>query len=181
MNNTIIVDHHKLFIYVDPGYLNSYHDVNILWHSSVYQNWHQHFTHGDEYFEYLLRNLGYMGQEMFIIWRIGQQEFALDANHDVVQTYNKMHVGFKVQVEWGISGVKRKWRCFMKRFDSTQSKFTHLFQIAITFVNFLQRRRMDLAYEVIGEQNPNRVALYGKDISSYKSKICLICVFKFFL
>jgi hypothetical protein len=41
---------------------------------------------------------------MFIMRRIGQQEFALDANHNVVQTYNKMHVGFKVQVEWGLVG-----------------------------------------------------------------------------
>jgi hypothetical protein len=69
----------------------------------------------------------------------------------------------------------------MKRFDFTQSKFTHLFQVAITFVNFLQRGRMDLAYEVVGEQNPDLVALYGKDISSYRSRICIICVFKFFL
>ncbi len=38
MNNMIIVDHHGLFIYVDPSYLGSYHDVNILWHSSVYRN-----------------------------------------------------------------------------------------------------------------------------------------------
>ncbi len=85
-----------------------------------------------------------MGEEMFIMQRIGQQEFAQDVNHDVMQTYNKMHVGFKVQVEWGISGVKRKWEYFMKRFDSTQSKFTHLFQVLIVFINFLQRRHMDL-------------------------------------
>jgi hypothetical protein len=119
MNNMIIVNHHKLFIYVNPSYPSSYHDVNILQHSSVYQNWHQYFTHGDEYFEYLLGDPGYMAKEMFIMRRIGQQEFALDINHDVLQTYNKMHVRFKVQVEWGISGVKRKWRRFMKRSDST--------------------------------------------------------------
>jgi hypothetical protein len=28
----------------------------------------------------------------------------LDVNHVVVRTYNKMHVGLKVQVEWGIGG-----------------------------------------------------------------------------
>ncbi len=30
----------------------AYHDVSILWHSNVYKNWHQYFTHGDDYFEY---------------------------------------------------------------------------------------------------------------------------------
>jgi len=80
MNNTIIVDHHRLFIYVDLGYPYSYNDVSILWHSSAYQNWCQYFTHGDEYFEYLLGYLGYMGGEMFIIQMIGWQEFAPNAN-----------------------------------------------------------------------------------------------------
>ncbi len=42
----------------------------------------------------------------------------------------------------------------MKRFDSTQSKFTHLFQIIVIIINFLQRRCMDLTYEVVGDQNP---------------------------
>jgi hypothetical protein len=42
-----------------------------------------------------------------------------NANH-VVQTFNKMHVGFKVYVEWGIGGLKRKWKHdLMKWFDST--------------------------------------------------------------
>jgi hypothetical protein len=35
-----------------------------------------------------------------------------------MQAYNKKHVGCRVQVEWGIGGLKRKWRSFMKRFDS---------------------------------------------------------------
>jgi hypothetical protein len=39
MNNMVIVDYHGLFIYVDPSYSGSYHDVNILWQSSVYKNW----------------------------------------------------------------------------------------------------------------------------------------------
>jgi hypothetical protein len=34
----------------------------------------------------------------------------LDVDHNVVQTYNMMHVRFRVQVEWGIGGLKRKWR-----------------------------------------------------------------------
>jgi hypothetical protein len=44
-----------------------------------------------------------------------------------MQTYNKIHASLKVQMEWGIGGLKRKWRCFMKRLDLTKPKFAHFF------------------------------------------------------
>jgi hypothetical protein len=36
-----------------------------------------------------------MGEEMFIMQRIGQRKFAPNDNWDEVWTYNKMNVGFK--------------------------------------------------------------------------------------
>jgi hypothetical protein len=36
---------------------------------------------------------------MFIMQRIGWWELAPNVDHAVVQAYNKMHVGFRVQVE----------------------------------------------------------------------------------
>ncbi len=62
MYNTIICDHQGLFIYIDISYPRSYHDVSILRHSSIYN---QLCTHGDDYYEYLLRDPSYMGEEMF--------------------------------------------------------------------------------------------------------------------
>jgi len=62
MNNIMICDHQGLFIYIDNNYLGSYHDVSILRHSSIYNQW---CTHGDDYFEYLLKDPGYMGEKMF--------------------------------------------------------------------------------------------------------------------
>jgi hypothetical protein len=62
-----------------------------------------------------------------------------------------MHANFKVQMEWGIGGLKRKWRCLIKRFDSTKPKYAHLFQVVIVLINFLCRKRMDLTYEVVGD------------------------------
>jgi hypothetical protein len=76
----------------------------------------------------------------------------LDVSHDgAIQAYNKIHVGFKVLVEWGICGFKRKWKPLMKRFDSTKPKFSHLFQVDILIINYLHCHRMDLTYEVIGD------------------------------
>jgi hypothetical protein len=77
-----------------------------------------------------------------------------------MRAHNQMHARFKVRMEWGIGGVKTKWRCFMKRFDSTQSKFTQLFQVVVIFINLIQRRHMDLTYQVVGDQNPN-LATHG--------------------
>jgi hypothetical protein len=39
-----------LFIYIDLGYLGSYHDVSIVRHLAIYWKWHQYFTHWDDYF-----------------------------------------------------------------------------------------------------------------------------------
>jgi hypothetical protein len=64
--------------------------------------------HGNEYFEYLLGDFSYLGEKMFIMRRIGRHEIGFNADQDVIRTYIKMHVGYKVWVEWGIGGLKRK-------------------------------------------------------------------------
>lgn len=89
---------------------------------------------------------------MFItMHRIRQQEFALNKDHDVMQIFNNMHIGFKFQVQWGISDLKRKWRHLAKKFDSTKLKNTHLFQIVILFTDFLQMKCMDVTFKVVGD------------------------------
>jgi hypothetical protein len=93
--------------------------------------------------------MGYMGEDMFIIYRIGQQELALDVDHAIMQAYNKVHADFKVQVEWGIGVLKRKWKHFMKRFDSTKQKYSHLFQIKILLIIFLHMKHMDPIYQTL--------------------------------
>jgi hypothetical protein len=96
-----------------------------------------------------------MRNEMFIMRRIGRQEVAPNSNLDVMQSYNKIHVGYQMQVEWGNGCLKRKWRRLAKRFDNTKSKSNDLFQYVVLLTNFLQRRKRDLTYEVIGEHLPN--------------------------
>ena len=61
MNSTIVVCHEGLFLYVNLGYLGSYHNVSILRHSFLYKNRRTDFEHGDENFQYLLRDLGISG------------------------------------------------------------------------------------------------------------------------
>ncbi len=60
-----------------------------------------------------------------------------------------MHAGYRVKVEWG----KRKQ--LMKRWDSTKSKYNHLFRVAFILTNFLHKCQMNLTYEIIGDQIEN--------------------------
>jgi hypothetical protein len=61
-------------------------------------------VHIDEYFEYLLNNLGYMGNEMIVICCIGRRELILGIDLDANRVYKNIVLqtlnlkGFKVQV-----------------------------------------------------------------------------------
>jgi len=91
--------------------------------------------------------------------RIEQWELTPNANHVAMRAYNKMDASFRVQMEWGIGELKRKWKHFMKRFDSTKPKYiAYLFLIAIFLTNFLHRIHMDLTYEFVGDQIINVIA-----------------------
>jgi DDE superfamily endonuclease len=74
MNSTVIVDHDGLFIYVDPWYPGSFHDVTILRLSELCTSWRDYFTHNDEYIEYLSGDPGYSGADMFVMRGIGVHE-----------------------------------------------------------------------------------------------------------
>jgi hypothetical protein len=89
-----------------------------------------------------------MGEEMFIMRIIRRWELTLDVDHVAMWAYNKMHASFKVQMEWGIGGLKIKWRCLMNRFDWTKPKYAHLFETTTLLTNFLHRKDMDLTYKV---------------------------------
>jgi len=152
VNNTVVVDHDGLFIYVDPEYPGSFHDINCLRRSELYQNWRDHFHHDDDYFEYVLGDPGYAGEEMFIMHRIRPRVAQPDDSIEAIDAFNAVHAGLRVKVEWGIGGMKRKWRKLMKTFDSTLQKFPHFFRACAILTNFLQRRRLDMrAYVEAGD------------------------------
>jgi len=92
MNNIVVFDHHELFIYFDNGCIYSLYGSWLFWHElSLYKIWHHFFVHIDEYFEYLLWDLGYMGEKMLVRCKI-----ALRHDLNVMHAYNKMHVGYKI-------------------------------------------------------------------------------------
>ncbi len=90
--------------------------------------------HGDEYFEYFLGDLGYLDEEMFIMRRIGRCEIDLNVDQDVIKAYNKMHVGYKVRVEWGI---EKEMEMVHEKVEFHKAKCTFLFKVATILTNFL--------------------------------------------
>jgi hypothetical protein len=140
-----------IYIYIDTYYPKTYYEhFTTLEH--LLKLICQYYIYGNDYFEYFLGDPRYIGEKMFItMHRIRQEEFALDEDHDAMQTFNNMHIGFKFQVQWGISDLKRKWRHLAKKLDSTKFKYTHLFQIAILFIDFLHMRCMDVTFKVVGD------------------------------
>jgi len=63
MNNTFVIDHCGLFIYLNSEYPSSMHDVTILCEYDLYKNCCECFMHTNDYFKYLLGDLGYMFEE----------------------------------------------------------------------------------------------------------------------
>jgi hypothetical protein len=53
------------------------HDVTILCEYDLYQNWCECFMHTNDYFEYLLGDLGYMDEEMFVRRNLGGMNLPL--------------------------------------------------------------------------------------------------------
>lgn len=84
MNNIVVIDHDGLFIHVDTSFPGSYHDVNVLRHSPIYQDWQNRFVHSDDYQQYLLGDPGYIGEEMFIMRRLDDREMTEGADVRVV-------------------------------------------------------------------------------------------------
>jgi hypothetical protein len=75
MNNMIIVDHNGLFLYIDLGYLGSYHGLTILKHSGIYQACHENFKLANYYFEYLLGDLGTWEWKHLLCNRLGSKSY----------------------------------------------------------------------------------------------------------
>src|SRR6185503_17505073 len=140
--------HQGLFIYIDPGYPGTFHDVNCLRHSDISKNWQNYFTITDEYQEYLLGDPGYMGEDSFIMRRVDRREIPDDVDETelkAIDVFNKMHAGYRIQVEWGIGGMKRKFKRMMKEFDASKDKFPLIFKAAAILTNSVHRRRLDFS------------------------------------
>jgi hypothetical protein len=57
------------------------------------------FVHTNEYLEYLIKDPGYLDEEMFVMFQLGKPKLVHGHDQNVINVSNKMHVGYKVKVE----------------------------------------------------------------------------------
>ena len=176
MNTVIVVDHDGLIIYVDAGFAGSFHDARCLENSDLGMNWRHYFTrHSDlmEVIEFLLGDPGYMGWEMFILRRIDAREIVGGVRdgvepgrvgNNVIDAFNCRHAGRRVKVEWGIGGIKNKWRIFLGTFPLRRNCFKIAFEAAAVMTNFIHKRRMRLDLINLGDADvENDNGIVGDD------------------
>ena len=146
VSTTLFVDHDGLFIYIDSGFPGSFHDITILRHWSLHANWRDYFEHEDDYFQYVLGYSRYIGEDMFLLRRDAARKIHQIESRD---HFNCVHAGRRVRVEWGIGGLKRKWKRVMKRFDNTKPNFTIMLRAGCLLTKFIHRRQPDMALPAI--------------------------------
>ncbi len=62
--------------------------------------------HTNEYFEYVLRDLRHLSEDIFVMHQLGRCECALGHDQNIINVYENMFVGYNVKVEWGIGELK---------------------------------------------------------------------------
>ena len=86
---------------------------------------------------------------MFLMRRVDQRE-AVDVVGPALQAYNKVHAGKRIKVEWGIGGLKMRWRILNGTWTNRRHKFSTTMRACAILTNFLHRRRMNMNIEDAG-------------------------------
>jgi hypothetical protein len=158
-NNVVIIDHDGLFIYIVAGFAGSFHDVRCLRNFHIHQNWRQYFANDnlDVVQEYLLADPGYMGVEMYLLRRVDKREIQNAERNPVVRAFNQRHAARRVEVEWGIGGLKNRFRRFLTKCPNRRNRFALLFEACARLTNFVHRSRMDFSLQDHGEVDDDLV------------------------
>jgi DDE superfamily endonuclease len=122
--------------------------VNCLRHSILHREWRERFTRSslDEPGEYLLGDPGYVGVEMYILRRAQRRELPTDTNAvAVAEAFNRMRAAERVKVEWGIGGLKIRFRRLLTKCPSSRASFSPVFTACCILTNYIHRNRMDFS------------------------------------
>jgi len=92
------------------------------------------------YTEYLMGDSGYVGvAHLVMVPYVGRRNAPLPP---VYSAYNYLYSGHRVQVEWGIGALKKKFHILQQTFPLTLTSFAKIFLACTRLFNFLLRRRL---------------------------------------
>jgi hypothetical protein len=132
-NNVVIVDHDGLFIFVEPSFAGSFHDVRCLRHTEIATRWREFFSNDPDSVdpvEYLMGDPGYQDLDHFILRRIDRRELPNVDNGPILRAFNKRHAGDRIAVEWGIGGLKMRFPKFLETCPNRRDRFGLMFRTA---------------------------------------------------
>lgn len=89
---------------------------------------------------------------MYIMRRIDSRE-NVNAVGSAIRAYNLVQSGKRIKVEWGIGGLKMKWRVLQGCFRRRRKLFGVIFRTCCILTNFLHRRRKDMSIIIDGDAN----------------------------
>ena len=93
---------------------------------------------------------GYLGAEMFIMRQVDGRE-TVGVVGPALDAYNKRHAGKRIAVEWGIGGLKMKWKILRGTFSMRRWKFSNVFRCCCILTNFIHRRRKNYGIDDLGD------------------------------
>lgn len=86
---------------------------------------------------------------MFILRRVDLRE-DVGVVRPVFNAFNERHAGKRIQVEWGIGGLKMKWRNLQSSFLMRRPNFQIIMWRCCILTNFQHRQRMNLQKTDLG-------------------------------
>jgi DDE superfamily endonuclease len=155
-----VIDNGCRFIYVDAVFAGSSHNVRCLRNTELYKNWRNHLRNDnmDVTQEYLLGDPGYMG------WRCTycdvRTDVSVQGTNPVVDAFDRRPSARTVQVEWGIGGLKNRFKSFISWCQSRRGLFAPMFEACCRLTNFINRSRMDFSIMDVGH-NELHDGVYG--------------------
>jgi hypothetical protein len=83
-----------------------------------------------------------MGVEMYVLRGVENREISNASGNLVVRAFNRKHAACRVEVEWGIAGLKNKFRRLLTICPNRRNRFSLLLEDCCRLTNFMHRSRL---------------------------------------
>jgi DDE superfamily endonuclease len=92
--------------------------------------------------------------EMYVLRRVHTREMPADPNAAAVaEAFNRKHAAERIKVEWGIGGLKTRFRRLLTNCPTRRGSFSSMFTACCILTNFIHRNRMEFSI-VSADESP---------------------------
>jgi hypothetical protein len=81
---------------------------------------------------------------MYVLRRVHRREIPADPNAAAVaEAFNRRHAAERIKVEWGIGGLKTRFRRLLTNCPTRRASFSSMFTTCCILTNFIHRNRKE--------------------------------------